>query len=42
MQKFILDPSLIERMGLESRKMAVKKFSTTVVNRTIGQTIGIL
>ena len=35
MEKFIVKPDLIKSMGSESRKIAVNKFSTARVNKTI-------
>ena len=42
MEKFILEPNLVKKMGRKSRDLAVEKFSTSYINKTIGETIGIL
>ena len=42
MESFILNPSLIEKMGEESRELAVSKFSTSVINESIARAIGIV
>ena len=41
MEKFILDPSLIETMGAASRKLAVEKFDVHKVNKVMLDKMGI-
>lgn len=39
MEEFIKNPSLIEKMGQESRRIAIERFSTFVINKIITETI---
>ena len=41
MEKFILSPELIKRMGSASRKIVVSRFSTSIINDTILSTMDI-
>ncbi len=41
MERFILEPGLIEKMGAEGRKLAVKKFDVHSVNKTIYGAMGL-
>lgn len=41
MERFINDPSLIERMGLHSREIAVQRYDVKMVNNTILSSMGI-
>jgi len=41
MEKFILDPNLIRRMGWRSREMALETFDVRKVNETILRTMGL-
>jgi len=42
MERFILNPALIEPMGLESRRIAEEKFDVHKVNRVIMETMGLV
>lgn len=42
MERFILDPSLIARMGLESRRMAERRFDVKDINRKLMSILGVL
>ena len=39
MEEFIKNPSLIKKMGQESRRIATERFSTSVINKVISETI---
>lgn len=39
MEEFIRNPSLIKKMGQESRRIATERFSTSVINKIIAETI---
>jgi glycosyltransferase involved in cell wall biosynthesis len=41
MERFVLDPDLIERMGQRSRQIACERFDVALVNATILRTLGL-
>ena len=41
MERFIIEPGLIERMGTESRALAERKYEVTAVSRSIIEAAGL-